>query len=141
VVTVDGEAAAQLGLTEEAVIGMVAQQMYPGAVGTIMLDDNELDIHVATGEGIETFDQLRDIQLMGSIPLEDVASVEEELSRPSIATQDSLETVTVSVTPEGENVSPATEAANAAIKAAELPEGVEATVGGTAADIDETFGQ
>ena len=38
------------------------------------------------------------IPLMGSIPLEDVASVEEELSRPSIATQDSLETVTVSVT-------------------------------------------
>ena len=141
VVTVDREAAAQLGLTEEAVIGMVAQQMYPGAVGTITLDDNELDIHVATGDGIETFDQLRDIQLMGSIPLEDVASVEEELSRPSIATQDSLETVTVSVTPEGENVSPATEAANAAIDAAELPEGVEATVGGTAADIDETFGQ
>ncbi|WP_087483788.1 efflux RND transporter permease subunit [Brachybacterium massiliense] len=141
VVTVDREAAAQLGLTEEAVIGMVAQQMYPGAVGTITLDDNELDIHVATGDGIETFDQLRDIQLMGSIPLEDVASVEEELSRPSIATQDSLETVTVSVTPEGENVSPATEAANAAIEAAELPEGVEATVGGTAADIDETFGQ
>ena len=34
VVTVDREkAAAQLGLTEEAVIGMVAEQMYPGAIG------------------------------------------------------------------------------------------------------------
>ncbi|NMA76860.1 MAG: efflux RND transporter permease subunit, partial [Actinomycetales bacterium] len=111
VVTVDREAAAQLGLTEEAVIGMVAQQMYPGAIGTITLDDTELDIHVAAGEDIETFDQLRDLELMGSIPLEDVASVEEELSRPTIATQDGLETVTVSISPEGENVRPATDAA------------------------------
>ncbi|MGO1896596.1 MAG: efflux RND transporter permease subunit, partial [Brachybacterium sp.] len=141
VVTVDREAAAQLGLTEEAVIGMVAQQMYPGAIGTITLDDNELDIHVAADDTIDTFDQLRGIELMGSIPLEDVASVEEELSRPSIATQDGLETVTVSITPAGEDVGIATDAANAAIEDAELPEGVDAALGGTAADIDETFGQ
>ncbi|ASK66014.1 multidrug transporter [Brachybacterium avium] len=141
VVTVDREAAAQRGLTEEAVIGMVAQQMYPGAIGTITLDDNELDIYVAGGENIDTFTQLKDLTLMGSIPLQDVATVEEELSRPSISTQDSLETVTVSLTPASEDVGVATDAANDAIEEAELPEGVEATLGGTAADIDETFGQ
>ncbi|GAA4521305.1 efflux RND transporter permease subunit [Brachybacterium paraconglomeratum] len=141
VVTVDREAAAQRGLTEEAVIGMVAGQMYPGAIGTITLEDNELDIYVAGGESVDTFAQLQDLQLMGSIPLTDVASVEEELSRPSIATQDLLETVTVSLTPAGEDVGVATDAANDAIDTAELPEGVEATIGGTAADIDETFGQ
>ncbi len=141
VVTVDREAAAQRGLTEEAVIGLVAQQMYPGAIGTITLDDDELDIYVAGGETIDTFEQLQDISLLGAIPLSDVADVREELSRPSIATQDGLETVTVSVTPDGEDVQPATDAANAAIEAADLPEGVEASIGGTAADIDETFGQ
>ncbi|MGP9601907.1 efflux RND transporter permease subunit [Brachybacterium sp. AOP42-E1-35] len=141
VVTVDREAAARMGLTEEAVIGMVAQQMFPGAIGSITLDDNELDIYVAGGESVDTFTQLQDLQLMGTIPLTDVASVEEELSRPSIATQDSLETVTVSLTPATEDVSQATATANAAIEDAELPEGVEATLGGTAADIDETFGQ
>ncbi|MDN5822017.1 MAG: efflux RND transporter permease subunit, partial [Brachybacterium sp.] len=141
VVTVDREAAAQRGLTEEAVIGMVAQQMYPGAIGTIMLEDNELDIYVAGGESVDTFTQLKDLTLMGSIPLQDVASVEEELSRPSISTQDSLETVTVSLTPASEDVGVATDAANDAIESAELPEGVEATLGGTAADINETFGQ
>ncbi|MBB5832709.1 efflux RND transporter permease subunit [Brachybacterium aquaticum] len=141
VVTVDREAAAQRGLTEEAVIGMVAQQMYPGAIGTITLDDKELDIYVEGGESIDTFNQLQDITLMSTIPLQDVATVEESLSRPEIATQDGLETVTVSVVPSGEDVSVATEAANDAIDAADLPEGVEATIGGTAADIDETFGQ
>ena len=105
------------------------------------LEDDELDIVVETGESVDTFAQLQDLELMGSIPLTDVASVDEDLSRPSIATQDGLETVTVSVTPEGEDVGAATAAANDAIEAADLPEGVEATVGGTAADIDETFGQ
>ncbi|APX33756.1 multidrug transporter [Brachybacterium sp. P6-10-X1] len=141
VVTVDREAAAQLGLTEEAVIGMVAGQMYPGAIGSVTLEDTELDIYVERGESIDTFDQLQDIQLAGGIPLTDVASIEEEASRPSISTQDGLETVTISITPEGDDVGPATDAANAAIEDADLPEGVEATVGGTAADIDETFGQ
>ena len=141
VVTVDREAAAQRGLTEEAVIGLVAQQMYPGAIGTITLEDDELDIYVAGGENIDTFAQLQDLTLLGTIPLQDVATVEEQLSRPSIDTQDSLETVTVSLAPAGEDVGVATDAANDAIDAAELPEGVEATIGGTAADIDETFGQ
>ncbi|WP_193105085.1 efflux RND transporter permease subunit [Brachybacterium sp. FME24] len=141
VVTVDREAAAQLGLTEEAVIGMVAGQMYPGAIGSVTLDDSELDIFVDKGEGIDTFDQLQDVELAGGVPLSDVASIEEVASRPSISTQDGLETVTVSIAPEGEDVGPATDAANDAIDAADLPEGVEATVGGTAADIDETFGQ
>ncbi|MGO2361236.1 MAG: efflux RND transporter permease subunit, partial [Brachybacterium tyrofermentans] len=68
-------------------------------------------------------------------------SIDEVASRPSIATQDGLETVTVSIAPDGDDLGPATEAANAAIEDADLPEGVEATVGGTAADIDETFGQ
>lgn len=141
VVTVDREAAAARGLTEEAVIGLVAQQMYPGAIGSVTLDDDELDIYVSGGESVDTFEQLRDITLMGSVPLQDVASIDEELSRPSISTQDGLETVTVSLTPSGEDVSVATRAANDAIEAADLSEGVDATVGGTSADIDETFGQ
>ncbi|MGO2721897.1 MAG: efflux RND transporter permease subunit, partial [Brachybacterium tyrofermentans] len=141
VVTVDREKAAALGLTEEAVIGMVAGQMYPGAIGNVTLGDSELDIYVEKGEGIDTFDQLQGIELAGGIPLTDVASIDEVASRPSIATQDGLETVTVSIAPDGDDVGPATDAANAAIEDADLPEGVEATVGGTAADIDETFGQ
>src|SRR5699024_10807382 len=74
VVTVDREAAAELGLTEESVIGMVAGQMYPGAIGSVTLEDTELDIYVERGESIDTFDELQDIQLAGGIPLTDVAS-------------------------------------------------------------------
>ncbi|MFC0674761.1 efflux RND transporter permease subunit [Brachybacterium hainanense] len=141
VVTVDREAAARAGLTEEAVVGMVAQQMFPGAIGTITLDDTELDVLVEGSEPVSTLAQLEDLELAGGIPLTDLASVEEVASRPSISTRDTLETLTVSLRPSGEDVGPATDAANAAIEAAALPDGAEASVGGTAADIDETFGQ
>ncbi len=61
---------------------------------------------------------------------------------PSISTQDNVETVTVSLTPAGDDVGTVTEEAQAAIDAATSPpDGVEATIGGTSAEIDETFGQ
>ncbi|WP_010533417.1 efflux RND transporter permease subunit [Brachybacterium squillarum] len=141
VVTVDREAAAERGFTEEAVVGLVAQQLYPGAIGTITLEDTELDIVVEQGDSVDTLQQLRDLELAPEVSLTDVASVDEELSRPSITTQDGLQTVTVSLAPEGEDVGAVTTAANEAIEAVDLPEGVSATVGGTSADIDETFGQ
>src|SRR5699024_12357850 len=113
---------------------MVAQQMYPGAIGSITLDDNELDIYVAGGESVDTYAQLQDLELMGTIPLQDVATVEEELSRPPIATQAGLETVTVSPTPPTEDVGAASEAATDATGARALPEGARASRGGTAGD-------
>ena len=140
-VTVDREAAAARGLTEDAVVGLVARAMFPGAVGSVTLDDQELSIYITRTESIDTLEQLRELDLMPGLPLTDVAEVSEEMSRPTISTRDSLETVTVSLIPAGEDVGIATDAALAAIDEAELPEGVEATLGGTAADINETFGQ
>jgi HAE1 family hydrophobic/amphiphilic exporter-1 len=140
-VTVDREEAAKLGLDEETVVGMVAARMYPGAVGTISLDGTDLDIKIDNGEGVDTLKQLKNMELMEGVDLTDVAKVSEEDSRPSIATQDGLETVTISVTPEGDDNGPASDAAEAAIENADLPEGTAATIGGPAADIDDTFGQ
>ncbi|MGY5765720.1 efflux RND transporter permease subunit [Brachybacterium sp. DNPG3] len=141
VVTVDREAAAQLGLTEQAVVGLVAQTMNPGSIGSVTLDDTELDIYLASDDSITTLDQLRDLEIVPGIGLTDVAEVTEEASRPSITTVDNIETVTVSLTPAGDDVSAVTRIAQDAIDAADLPAGTEATIGGTSAQIDETFGQ
>lgn len=139
-ITVDREAAAQRGLTEEAVVGLVAQQMFPGAIGTITIGDAELDIYVTQGERPETFAQLRDLQIAG-FPLTDVASIDEVLERPTIATQDAQETATVTITPSGDDVRAARADVESAIDSVTLPEGVQTSIGGTAADIDESFGQ
>ncbi len=140
VVTVDRGKAAQRGLTEKAVVGLVAQQLYPSAIGSIELDDQDLDIYLEQGETISTLDQLRSMQI-GGMPLTDVATVGEAQSRPQIATQDTRETVTISLTPTGDDVGAVSSAAQTAIDKADLPEGVEATLGGTASDIGDTFGQ
>lgn len=139
-VTVDREAAAQRGLTEQAVVGLVAAELHPSAIGSIQLDDQDLDIYLAEGEKVSTLEQLRGLRIAG-MPLTDVASIDEAPSRPQISTQDTRETVTISLTPSSEDTGESTRAARAAIDAADLPDGVQASLGGASADIDETFGQ
>src|SRR5699024_9036714 len=62
--------------------------------------------------------------------------------RPSIATQDGQETVTVAVTPAStDDVGATNDDVQAAIDAAELPEGAQADTGGAAEDLETIFGQ
>ena len=141
VVTVDREAAAQRGMSEEAVVGMVAQQMFPSPVGQVTIGDGELDIYLEQGDSVETLEELQDLQIAG-FPLTDVATVDEVLERPSIATQDGQETVTVAVTPAStDDVGATNDDVQAAIDAAELPEGAQADTGGAAEDLETIFGQ
>ena len=141
VITVDREAAAQRGLTEEAVVGLVAQQLFPAAIGQVTIGDAELDIFVEQGEGIETLDELESMQIAG-FPVTDVATIEETLERPMIRSQNSLETVTVSLTPAStDDVGATAQAAQQAIDAVDVPDGVQATTGGAAEDLQTIFGQ
>lgn len=141
VITVNRQAAAQRGLTEEAVVGLVAQQLFPAAIGQVTIGDAELDIFVEQGEGIETLQELQDMQIAG-FPVTDVATIEETLERPMIRSQNSLETVTVSLTPAAsDDVGATADAARQAISAVDLPEGVQASTGGAAEDIETIFGQ
>src|SRR5690625_6530064 len=71
VVTVDREAAAQRGMSEEAVVGMHAQQMFPSPVGQVTIGDGELDIYLEQGDSVETLEELQDLQIAG-FPLTDV---------------------------------------------------------------------
>src|SRR5690625_6915586 len=112
-------------MSEEAVGGMVAQQMFPSPVGQVTIGDGELDIYLEQGDSVETLEELQDLQIAG-FPLTDVATVDEVLERPSIATQDGQETVTVAVTPAStDDVGATNDDVQAAIDAAELPEGAQ----------------
>ena len=140
VITVDRGKAAQRGLTEQAVVGLVAQQLRPSSIGTVQLDGQELSIYLGSAAPVTTYQQLQALTIAG-MPLTDVASVEEKPSRPQIRTQDTRETVTIALTPAGDSTREASQSAQAAIDAVDLPEGASASIGGAAAEIDETFGQ
>lgn len=139
-ITVDRMKAAERGLTEKAVVGLVAQQLFPGAIGQITIGDTELDIFVEQGKRPETFAQLKELKIAG-FPLREVASIQEVAERPTIITKDAQETATVSVTPAGDDVGAATQAVNRAIEKADLPSGARTSIGGAAADIGDTFDQ
>lgn len=140
VIRVDREAAAQRGLTEEAVVGLVASRMFPAPIDQVTIEGRELNVYLEQGDAPATLQELRDLEVAGG-PLTDLAEVDEVLERPEILTEDAQETATISLTPAEEDTRPATEAAQAAIDAVDLPDGAQAQLGGAAEDIEESFGQ
>src|SRR5690606_40266037 len=80
-VTVDREAAAEAGLTETQVAGIVSGTMTPEqTVGEVDLGDGPVDAVVVTGEAPQSVEEVEEIEVptaTGTVPLTDVASVDE----------------------------------------------------------------
>ncbi|GAA2171046.1 efflux RND transporter permease subunit [Agrococcus versicolor] len=143
-VTIDRQAAADVGLGEVAVAGLVAQAMEPQPVGDIQLEGSVVRIYLAPTGDVQTLDALRQVPittLAGIVPLDDLADVSESLGPVSIATLDGERTATVTVTPAGDDVAGVGGAVQEAVDGLDLPDGASATVGGAAADIEEAFTQ
>ncbi|QCR18386.1 efflux RND transporter permease subunit [Agrococcus sp. SGAir0287] len=143
-VTIDRQAAADAGLTEAAVAGLVAQAVQPVPVGDIQLDGSVVSIYLAPSQDVTTIDALRQVAIptaAGIRTLDDLGDVEETLGPVSIATLDGERTATVTVTPATEDVAGVGAAVQDAIDGADLADGATATVGGAAADIEDAFTQ
>jgi HAE1 family hydrophobic/amphiphilic exporter-1 len=76
-----------------------------------------------------------------AITLADIASVEEELTAPTITRADGERQVTLTVTPRSGQLDAANAAVERAIATAELPAGVGFELGGVSAEQDEAFAQ
>ena len=140
VITVDRAKAAQAGLSDAAVVGLVSQQLRSQSIGTITLDDADLSIELAQDTSVDTFDQLKGMSVAGR-PLTEFATITEENVPPQVTSVNNREQVTISLTPEGDDALPAAREAQQAIDAATLPETATARVGGASQEIDEAFTQ
>ncbi|WP_186329457.1 efflux RND transporter permease subunit [Agrococcus jejuensis] len=143
-VTIDRAAAANAGLSEVAVAGLVAQAMQPQPVGDIQLDGSVVRIYLAPTGDVSTIDELRQVPVptaLGVVPLDDLADVEDSLGPVSIATLDGDRTATVTVTPSTDDVRAVGAAVQQAVDGVDLSDGAAATVGGASADIAEAFTQ
>lgn len=143
-VTIDRRAAADAGLNEVAVAGIVAQAMQPQPVGDIQLDGSVVRIFLAPTGDVSTLDALRQVPVptaLGVVPLDELADVEAALGPVSIATLDGERTATVTVTPSTDDVQGVGAAVQEAVDGVDLADGAAATVGGAAADIEEAFTQ
>ncbi|SKC37016.1 efflux RND transporter permease subunit [Krasilnikoviella flava] len=142
-VSVDREKAAEAGLSETQVSGIVAAAMEPEqTVGEVDLGDGPTDVVVRTGDAPATQGAIEDLEVptaAGMVPLTDVATVEKVDVPTSISRTDGERSATVSVTPETQDVGTLSADITAATDDLDLPAGATVEVGGVAADQADAF--
>jgi hydrophobic/amphiphilic exporter-1 (mainly G- bacteria), HAE1 family len=136
-VLVNRDAAAERGLSEIAVGGIVTAAMNPNAVGDVVIDETTVSIYIVDPDRPTTLQALRDFVIptaTGPVPLSDIATVEQQNSPSSIVTIRGVRSATVTITPDGDDVGTASAAVQAALDDADLPAGATAELGGVSAD-------
>ena len=143
-VTVDRDAAAELGLSEVAVGALVSNTMQAQSIGSIEVDDTALTVYLAASETPASLDELSELPVptaAGFVPLEDVATVEVSEGPVSITTQGGQRTSTVTVTPSTDDLAAATSAVTLALEDVALPDSADASLGGVVSQQQDAFTQ
>ena len=143
-IQVDRERAAELGLSEIAVGGIVTAAMFPASVGSVVIDDRTLSIFLRDTDAPTTVEELREFSIptaLGPQPLEELATIEQVDGPASITTVRGVRSATITVTPSVQNIGAATVAVQEAVDSADLPDGVQASLGGVASQQSEAFSQ
>jgi hydrophobic/amphiphilic exporter-1 (mainly G- bacteria), HAE1 family len=143
-IEVDRIAAAEVGLSEAAVSGIVAGQLRPSALGTVNLEGKAVPVYISGTEPPKTVSEVEGLAIptpAGLLRLSQLANVEEVLKPTSITSRLGERTATVALTPEGDDLGAVTSAVTQRLNDTQLPPGVTATIGGAAADQAESFEQ
>ncbi len=143
-IEVDRAKAADAGLTELAVGGIVTEAMLPAAVGSVVVDDSTLSIYIDNPRRPTTEQELRDFLIptaTGPVPLSTLAVVEQRDGPASITTVRGVRSATVTVTPNSADVGTASAEVQAAVDSVDLPSGATAELGGVTADQTNAFTQ
>lgn len=143
-VRVDRQKAASLSLTETQVGGLVAAAVSPRDTGSIEIDDATLDVYIADPEPPTTIGALRALDVptsTGTVPLSDVATVEESEGPTTVTTTNAARTATITVTPDATNLGAAVQSVTTAVDELDLPKGATASIGGVAASQSSAFSQ
>jgi HAE1 family hydrophobic/amphiphilic exporter-1 len=143
-VNVNRVSAAEAGLSEIAVGGIVASAMNPSATGSVVIDDTTLSIYINNDVQPAILDEVRNFSiptLAGVVPLTELATVEEVNGPASITTIRGARSATVSVTPNSSDVGTASQVIGDAVDGVDLPNGASAELGGVTAQQDDAFQQ
>ncbi|MBG6083894.1 efflux RND transporter permease subunit [Zhihengliuella flava] len=143
-VVVDRQAAAEAGLTEMQVAGIVAAAGNERSIGELRIDDRNLSVFVAGGSEFATQAELEELPVpsaAGMLTLDDVADVVTEDVQDSI-TRDGTDLVaTVSLTPDEGQLGAVTASVEQAVADADLPADVSSEIGGASAQQADAFQQ
>jgi HAE1 family hydrophobic/amphiphilic exporter-1 len=143
-ITVDRKAAAQKGLTEITVSGLVAAAMKPSSIGKVNIDNVETSIYVVKTDIPDTVAKVRNIQIptaTGLTKLSSIAKIEEVKVPVSITSEKGDRTAKVSLTPSGKNLGAISADVTKRLDKVQLPLGTTATIGGVTASQTDSFAQ
>lgn len=141
-VDVDAMAAAEHGLTEEAVAGQAAAALNPVPSGTVRIDYTDYPVRIGEPEEITTLDGLRQVQVMtarGPVELAQLAEVSRQEVLSSVTSSNGDRIAVVTVTPAGDDLGAVSAAVGTALDELGLPEGTAAELGGAATQQEQTF--
>ena len=143
-VTVDRSKAAEAGLSEVAVAGIVSQSMQPSRAGQITIDESSVYVYLDRGVApvdIEGVKALAVQTAQGEKRLDELATVEVADGPVTVRTENNQRMVTVSALPQADDLTVASADVSSALESADLPAGATASIGGVMSQQADAFEQ
>ncbi|MDE3719877.1 efflux RND transporter permease subunit [Nocardiopsis sp. N85] len=142
-VRVDGEKAAELGLTESAIGGQVSAAFNGQRTGTVTLDDARRDVVVRAVDSPTGVEELEELVVMspvaGPVELSEVADVVEVEQPPQLTRIDGITATTVEAAVTASDLGAVSAEIMTTLDSLDLPQGATATLGGVSQDQSEGF--
>ncbi|MCC3273895.1 efflux RND transporter permease subunit [Arthrobacter zhangbolii] len=143
-VTIDRAKAVAAGLNEQQIAGLVASTISPLPAGSVRLGTDDLPVLIGEGTPITSLEQLNAVSVpagAGSVPLSELATVEEVSVPTSVSSSGGERTAIVSVSPDGDNLGATITEVQARLADVDLPASVTAELSGAATQQNESFTQ
>ena len=143
-ITVDRVKAAEYGLTEIQVSGLVSSTLRPSSIGNVNIENESTPIFLvqeATPATVEEIEQIQIPTRRGVIELQEIADISEVQAPVSITSEKGERVATVALTPDSDDLGAVTRDVTAKLAEIELPVGATATIGGVSAEQTESFQQ
>ncbi|MDJ0383301.1 efflux RND transporter permease subunit [Streptomyces sp. G-G2] len=131
--------AADLGLNQAALGGIVAQAVHGTPAGKAVLDTTERNIVIASARPAQTLAELQALPV-GPVKLGDIADVKVVPGPVAMTRIDGARAATITAKPTGDNTGAVSTELSAKLKALDLPAGATATIGGVSSDQSDAFG-
>lgn len=143
-ITVDRVKAAESGLTEIQVSGLVSSTLRPSSIGNVNIENEATPIFIVQDSTPATIEEISAISIptrAGVIELQDIATIQEVQAPVSITSEKGERVATVALTPDSDDLGAVTREVTAALAEIDLPLGATATIGGVSAEQTESFEQ
>ena len=143
-ITVDRVKAAEYGLTEIQVSGLVSTTLRPSSIGDVNIENESTPIFLVQENTPATVEEIEEIQIptrRGVIELQKIADISEVQAPVSITSEKGERVATVALTPDTDDLGAVTRDVTAKLAEIELPVGATATIGGVSAEQTESFQQ